>query len=313
MLCKKCGTENPEENEHCKKCGKKLRKDTKNKPNFKSKKFLIIIVPIILCITVVVVLQVRKNIYKKKVRQNLNQEISSITQNIFNPTSKDDLTVTNEYSNVKNVKGSYKHFIGGVLNNNSGNIYEYVMIKGILHGTKGEQKKVIGYVTFLGAHQSTNFIALECDDTYLHTTQGLEITEISGQILPPEKNITDNFSIYSKDILGYSDFISMSYRIKNISKKSYNEPLTVFITIKSKSTGLSFTGYQEFSSINSNVSMSGYIKNNYLMYSDGIGSSYLNGEDMTQYYDFTLDCVMLGDKNNIEESIKEKISEYENN
>ena len=51
MICKKCGTENPEENKFCSKCGKKLK--SKNKMDSKKKK-VIIIVSIILVLIIIV-------------------------------------------------------------------------------------------------------------------------------------------------------------------------------------------------------------------------------------------------------------------
>lgn len=307
MICKKCGTENPEENQFCSKCGKKLK--SQNKMDYKKKKIIAIVIGIIILLFIIgiIIYQIQKNFFTNDLKEKLNQEILNITNSSFGNSNKNALTITNEYSYIKNGK----HYIGGKLTNNSNNIYQYVIIKGILHGTKGEEEEALGIVTFLGANQEADFIAFQTSDISIHSIEGIEIKDIQGKILPNEKNITNDFSIYSKYIVGYDNEINIGYHLKNISNKDYNEPFTVLFTIKSKKTGETYTAYEEFSKINSNVSIEGYCKN-YLLY-DSIGGSYLVGEDMSKYYTYELDCVVLGSIKDIEEDIFNDLAMYSNN
>ena len=98
MICKKCGTENLEENEFCSKCGKKLK--SKNKMDSKKKKVIIILSSITILIIIVIGIFVCLNNRNKEIYKNATNKF--ITLNFKEAYS--EFGKIESYKNAKHMK-----------------------------------------------------------------------------------------------------------------------------------------------------------------------------------------------------------------
>lgn len=140
MNCKKCGTENPEENQFCSKCGKKLT--TKNQKNLKNKKIILLIsIILILIIGIVSAMFINKsqesNDFNKSLIMEEQEKGAEALKCLYEGNYVSDISQINVYSlyysNELNLV-----FIGSKINgkitnclyncNNSTFIYEYANV-----------------------------------------------------------------------------------------------------------------------------------------------------------------------------------------
>lgn len=285
MICKKCGTENLEENEFCSKCGKKLTE--KKKMDSKKKKIIIFGIIAITLIGIILVFSLSKENYTDT--DNVNFEIQ-----------QEEFTISNETLDYSSVTG--------IIKNNTNNIYKSVIVSCLLYDEEGNTLgKAYDSIEFLGANESWEFDATPLDsEIRFSTVKSFSIEEVVGTKVEDDKIITKDFDIYNtewgkgtKDHPDDSNYqgIYIESDIKNISGKDYNEPFTIIYSVKSKSSGYKLcTYYHTLNSLKSNATTNYTTQTPYDYYAYvKIKYSSSKGLYFDSIYDVSVACVIQGE------------------
>lgn len=192
----------------------------------KNKKIIVIsIISVIVIILISVVVLIQKN-------------KSSLTNNgIENAEKVKEFSSSNEFLSSTEENQTC---VCGTITNLTNNIYKDVTIECTLYGEDGEElEKVYGEIYFLGANENCKFVAVSQNNVKYSKVKNYAISNIKGNMLEKDKDITNNFLIYDESIgLLRSLFDksptkpSISYKVKNVSDTDYNEPITIVSSIK---------------------------------------------------------------------------------
>jgi len=188
MICKKCGTENPEENKFCSKCGKKLK--SKNKMDSKNKKVIIIVSIILVLALIVTSILLFIN--------NKNKEIyKSATNSFVQLDFKKAYSQFEEIENYKNAKQMKETCISQAEETAS----SFVETK--------DYEKAIELYSFVGEHKDMSETIISLKEQYIKYLLDENNEEQAYNYLP-------NFPEISPELLNKT-------QVKYIMRLIYNE------------------------------------------------------------------------------------------
>lgn len=249
---------------------------------------------IVIIITIIIILLIAIGIIIT-IKSNSNSENNDT--NIYNiEEKKEEFKSSNENLSFTIIGEKAHTYVSGTITNLTENIYQDVKVECILYGENGEElEKVYGKTYFLEAHKDFKFFAFSLKGVQSSKVKSYSVSKIEGTMLPKEKNITKDFSIYNEKINAfYNSSPTVNYNIKNISNIDYQEPITIVQNVKSN-TGITYTYYKVLNSLKPNATTECYT-------SDNIGTEppEYKYETKNITYSFENSYVILGDITNIE-------------